>query len=123
MSDRPPGDSGPKPHPEQLVAAILAGGQATRLGRDKATLTYGGVTFLERVAAVALELADRVVVVGRAQAPEGWPFSQVAFRPDVMPGQGPSGGVLTALRFAQCEVLAGYEKIVVRPVRPHGQAR
>ena len=52
-----------------LTTIILCGGQSSRMGRDKATLSVGTETFLERAIRIGRELADEVIVVSRASQP------------------------------------------------------
>ena len=81
-----------------FTVAILAGGESRRMGRDKAQLAVGAETLLERTARVALEVCPSVMVVGRAR-PDGWPLPDVLFLRDDAPGQGPLGGLVTALKY------------------------
>ena len=81
------------------TAAILAGGRSERMGSDKALLSVDGIPLLVRMARIAQEVTPRVLVVGRAR-PFDWPFPGVSFVPDAMPGLGPLGGLMTALRAA-----------------------
>jgi len=46
-----------------LSAIVLAGGQSSRMGRDKALITLQGVPLLRQVCEVALNCASRVYVV------------------------------------------------------------
>ncbi len=46
-----------------LEAIVLAGGQSSRMGRDKALLPIGGVPLLQRVCSVAQHCASTVYVV------------------------------------------------------------
>jgi molybdenum cofactor guanylyltransferase len=79
-----------------LVGIVLAGGASRRMGRPKATLEVDGVPLVARVIA-ALRAAgiDDVVVVGGD--PTELERAGVAPHPDDHPGQGPVGGILTAL--------------------------
>lgn len=79
--------------------AILAGGASRRMGRDKATLDAGDGPLLERSARLGLDLGLPVLVVGRTQ-PDGWPLPDVRFATDRVAGQGPLGGLVTALELA-----------------------
>ena len=78
------------------VGAVLAGGSSTRMGVDKALIEIGGVPMVARAAAAltAAGAAD-VLVVGGDQARLG----ALGLRPlpDRYPGEGPLGGVITAL--------------------------
>jgi molybdopterin-guanine dinucleotide biosynthesis protein A len=48
---------------ELLSAIVLAGGQSSRMGRDKALIPFQGVPLLRRVCEVALNCASEVYVV------------------------------------------------------------
>jgi len=73
---------------------VLAGGRSTRMGRDKALLTAHGSTLLERVAAEVLAAAGNVTVIAPTERYAGLGITVV---PDLDAGQGPLGGILTAL--------------------------
>lgn len=80
----------------QLLGAILAGGRATRMGRDKALVAIGGVPMVERVAAALRAVAGEVIVVGRTQPVAGLPAL-----PDTVSGpRGPLAGLVAALAAA-----------------------
>lgn len=66
------------------------------MGRDKALLELDGTTLLERVVRAAIAASLPAVVVGRP-VPPGWPIPTVEFLPDRKPGEGPLGGLVTAL--------------------------
>jgi len=82
-----------------FVGAVLTGGASRRMGRDKALIDIAGRSLAVRTAAALTEAgAGRVVCVGGdlvALAAEG-----LAVVPDDHPGEGPLGGVLTALHLA-----------------------
>ena len=79
--------------------AILIGGDSSRMGSDKATFEVDGVPMAARVAEAArLAGAEEILLVGGTQArakklPGVW-------KKDAFPGQGPLGGVITALKSA-----------------------
>jgi len=92
-------------------AAILAGGQATRLGgRDKSALVVDGVTMLDRQLAALAPLTDDVMIVGQAatRGPERAAPHQIEPRriSDIVPGCGPLGGLHAALIAARGDALA-----------------
>lgn len=60
-----------------LSGAVLLGGAATRMGRDKASLAVGGVAAAIRVARHLDALCDEVLLVG-GRAPAGTPGRAVA---------------------------------------------
>ena len=78
-----------------ILGAVLAGGQSSRFGSDKALAELGGETLLARAVATLSGWCDQVVVVGREQAPAltlpDWP----------RPAMGPLGGIAAALRHAR----------------------
>lgn len=89
-----------------VAAAVLAGGRGRRMGREKATLPLGGVALALRVAAVAADLADPVVLV----APERHPATTLGMPVVVDPGTGPLAAVAAAFAALKREhvlVLAG----------------
>ncbi len=88
-----------------ITVAILAGGHSRRMGTDKAALSIGGMTLLERTARLGLAVDLPVLVVGRAR-PDGWSLPEVTFAEDAVLELGPAGGLATALRQAQTSVLA-----------------
>ena len=79
------------------LGAVLAGGRAVRFGSDKALAELGGTTLLARAVAAFEPWCDRVIVIGRDDAPAhtipDWPA----------PGMGPLAGIAAALRFARAE--------------------
>jgi molybdopterin-guanine dinucleotide biosynthesis protein A len=88
------------------TAAILAGGQARRLGgRDKSALLVGATSILEQQLAMLRELTPHILIVGRPHPPTE--HERVRAVPDRVPGRGALGGLYTAL------VEASDEQVVV----------
>ena len=79
---------------------VLAGGLSSRMGRDKAMLTAHGSTLLELAVREVLAAAGNVTVIAPPDryAKFGW-----LLIPDLQPGQGPLGGILTALTHSQAD--------------------
>jgi molybdopterin-guanine dinucleotide biosynthesis protein A len=77
-----------------ILGAVLAGGQSSRFGSDKALAEFRGQTLLARAVDTLAGWCEHVVVVGRATAPAptlpDWP----------RPGMGPLGGIAAALHLA-----------------------
>jgi molybdopterin-guanine dinucleotide biosynthesis protein A len=78
------------------AAAIIAGGQATRFGgRDKSRLRIDGQSIISRQVAVLQPLTDDLFLVASQQER----FADLPWRvyPDLLPGTGVMGAILTAL--------------------------
>ncbi|CCA91816.1 molybdenum cofactor guanylyltransferase [Novosphingobium sp. PP1Y] len=86
-----------------ILGAVLAGGQSSRFGSDKALAELEGHTLLALAVDALAGLCDHVIVVGRETAPAptlpDWP----------RPGMGPLGGIAAALHHARDE---GYETVL-----------
>jgi molybdopterin-guanine dinucleotide biosynthesis protein A len=86
-----------------ILGAVLAGGQSSRFGSDKALAELGGRTLIARAVDTLSGWCEHVVVVGRETAPApclpDWPRA----------GMGPLGGIAAALRHARDE---GYEAVL-----------
>lgn len=96
---RDPRGVNPSPS-EPFCGAILTGGRSSRLGRDKATLDPFGLGSMVDVGIDALLGAgcEGVATVGGDRAPANSP--DVVHLADLHPGEGPLGGIITALRWA-----------------------
>jgi molybdopterin-guanine dinucleotide biosynthesis protein A len=83
-----------------VAAFVLAGGQSSRMGRDKAMLEIDGVTMLDRTMALIRGAGIEPAVVGAPQV-----FARAATAlgviEDEWPGAGPLGGIASALRASQ----------------------
>jgi molybdopterin-guanine dinucleotide biosynthesis protein A len=73
---------------------VLAGGDSSRMRRDKALLPYAGGTLLEHVAAEVAAAAGSAVIVGH---PERYGRLGLECVADRWVGRGPLGGLVTAL--------------------------
>ena len=86
-----------------ILGCVLAGGQSTRFGSDKALAELDGHTLLARAVDLLSGWCELVVVVGREDAPAltlpDWPRA----------GMGPLGGLAAALHLAEDE---GYEAVL-----------
>jgi molybdopterin-guanine dinucleotide biosynthesis protein A len=82
----------------QWTGVVLAGGQSSRMGRDKALIEFKGRTLLERQLELLRPHAKEILVIGD---PTKHTPTHATVIPDDIPGQGPLGGILTALRCAR----------------------
>lgn len=80
------------------LGVLLAGGHSTRYGAPKALVEVGGRTILSRALGALDEAVGQAVIVANDPGPylgAGRPI-----RPDVRPGTGVLGGILTAVTWA-----------------------
>jgi molybdopterin-guanine dinucleotide biosynthesis protein A len=77
-----------------ILGAILAGGQSSRFGGDKAMALFEGRALIDHVTLAMSQEADGVIVCGRLHPG----FIGVPDRP--RPSLGPLGGINAALRYA-----------------------
>lgn len=80
-----------------ILGAVLAGGQSSRFGSDKALAELGGHTLLALAVDALSGMCEKVIVVGRETAPAptvpDWPRA----------GMGPLAGIAAALHAAADE--------------------
>ena len=84
----------------KTAAFILAGGESSRMGRNKALLEIDGVPLILRTAHVVEQAVAKPTIVGPREA-----FAALGFEcvEDDWPGAGPLGGIATALRASGME--------------------
>lgn len=87
-----------------FTVAILIGGDSSRMGTDKATFEVDGTAMANHVAQAAVDAgASEILLVGgtssRAKSLEG------TWKKDAYPGEGPLGGVITALKAANTDAV------------------
>ncbi len=82
----------------QWTGVVLAGGQSSRMGRDKALVELDGVSFLDRAIELLRPHAKEVLVIGD---PGKYAPAHATVVPDELPGKGPLGGLVTALKSAR----------------------
>ncbi|MEZ4649525.1 MAG: molybdenum cofactor guanylyltransferase [Candidatus Eisenbacteria bacterium] len=96
-------------HSVGRVAAVLAGGESVRMGRDKArllapnwTVDASPRTWLERTIGCLAPFVEECWVLGREVTQADWPHLDPLppSRPDRSGGRGPLGGIDTALALA-----------------------
>ena len=77
-----------------MMAFVQAGGGSIRFGRDKALVQLGGKTMLARTTELVAKVCESAQIV----APAGkYPDAPAPVIADQYPGEGPLGGILTAL--------------------------
>lgn len=81
-----------------LVGAILCGGRSSRFGTDKALVDFGGQPLAAGIVGALREVgADPVAAIGGSA---GYQLGLPTI-PDRFPGEGPLGGLATALLWAK----------------------
>ena len=85
---------------KEVGGFILAGGESSRMGRDKALLELEGVALIVRTARLVESAAERCAIVGDTVRLEGLELDVID---DEFPGAGPLGGIATALRASEAE--------------------
>ena len=89
---------------------VMAGGASSRFGTDKALARLGGETMLARMCRVLREATDHVKVVASSPNYAG---SEAEIVPDQWPGEGPLGGIITALQDARANEQAATHCLIV----------
>src|SRR5258706_3748293 len=89
---------------EPFAGAVLTGGRSTRMGRDKALIAVDGVPLAVRAATVLRDAGASAVVAvgGDIDALEALGLDA---RPDLYPGEGPLGAILTAFDAASTDLV------------------
>ncbi len=93
---RNPADDSPT-----ISAIVLAGGQSTRLGRDKSFLIVDGVPLIERTVRILEGLSDDLIVVANDSQRYASLGSAARLVPDERPGVGALMGVYSGLKAAR----------------------
>jgi molybdenum cofactor guanylyltransferase len=89
-----------------VIGAVLCGGASRRMGRDKAMVAVDGVVMARRMADLLVKAGCADVVAIGGDAP-GLAAAGLECLRDRYPGEGPLGGILTALSYgAPCLVVA-----------------
>jgi molybdopterin-guanine dinucleotide biosynthesis protein A len=83
-----------------VAGFVLAGGGSRRFGQDKALVKIGDQPVLARLCSVLRDCTTEVKIVG---SPEKYSGFGVECIPDRWPGEGPLGGIVTALRVSTTE--------------------
>lgn len=82
------------PATNKMSGYVMAGGGSTRFGRDKALVIVGGRPMLARMLELVQGITKSVKIVGPPEKYAGYGVEVVS---DHWPGEGPHGGIITAL--------------------------
>ena len=80
-----------------MIGFVQAGGGSRRFGQDKAMIELGGKTMLARTTELVGRVCETVQIVAPAGKYQSTPAVVIA---DRYPGEGPLGGIITALAAA-----------------------
>jgi molybdopterin-guanine dinucleotide biosynthesis protein A len=87
-----------------LSVVIQAGGQSSRMGQDKALMSFLGKALIERVIERTAPIADQTLIT--TNLPAGFRYLGLELVPDEIPGRGALGGLYTALKAARQPLVA-----------------
>jgi molybdopterin-guanine dinucleotide biosynthesis protein A len=87
-----------------LTIVIQAGGQSRRMGQNKALMPFHGQPLVQRIYERMKAIADEIILT--TNQPDEYAFLQIAMAPDVMPGKGALGGLMTAFQRAAQPLVA-----------------
>lgn len=88
--------------PEPFTIGILAGGESSRMGRDKAFLEFDGRIAIERLFEMLKHQSDRVMVSAKAEQAVCFPGMEVIV--DTESGKGPLMGIVSVLKSAASDL-------------------
>ena len=83
-----------------VAALIIAGGQSSRMGADKAAIVWQGETLLESVVRRCREVYLKPVIIVGRERPIEWTGDEI-FILDDAPQSGPLGGLAAGLRYLE----------------------
>ena len=84
-----------------IAGAVLAGGRSLRFGKNKALQTFKGKRFIDLAIESLRPFCDPVMAVVNEIEP--YRDTGTMLVQDIIPHQGPLGGIYTALLFSPCE--------------------
>lgn len=88
----------PRAQPPRITGAILAGGLSRRFGRDKAAVKLNGVPLVLRVARLLAAQVSEIWLI--TNQPVRHAVFGLPLAIDLVPHQGPAGGLVTALFYS-----------------------
>lgn len=87
-----------------LTVAVQAGGESSRMGEDKALISFLGRPLITRVLERIGPLADEILVT--TNKPRDYQFLELPLYEDIIAGRGALGGLFTALSAAKHPLVA-----------------
>jgi molybdopterin-guanine dinucleotide biosynthesis protein A len=80
---------------ERIGGAILAGGESSRMGENKAFIRVGGVPIIERVIVRLQPVVDELAII--TNSPAEYAHLDLPAHTDILPGKAALGGLYTAI--------------------------
>ena len=80
---------------KDVSGLILAGGESSRYGKNKALVEVNGIPLIERVSRVMKSLFQEVILI--TNTPDEYSFLKLPMYEDLIKGLGPLGGLFTGL--------------------------
>ncbi len=85
-----------------LTGILLAGGKSSRMGQDKALLSFGDSTLLEHLAFLLGSIFEEtLIVVDQLDKLEGLALGEAKVYEDLIQARGPLGGIYTGLCYSK----------------------
>jgi molybdopterin-guanine dinucleotide biosynthesis protein A len=84
----------------QITGIILAGGQSSRMGTDKAMLQIDGKTLLKRATEICKPICNEILLSSNKPKHENFGFTVI---PDVLKNCGPMGGIYSCLKKSETD--------------------
>jgi molybdopterin-guanine dinucleotide biosynthesis protein A len=81
-----------------MTGVILAGGESTRMGRNKAFIEIEGERIINRIVSLFKEIFDHTLLI--TNSPLDYLDLNVRLITDIIPGKGSLGGIYTGLFFS-----------------------
>jgi molybdopterin-guanine dinucleotide biosynthesis protein A len=80
---------------KDVSGLILAGGESSRYGRNKALVDFNGIPLIQRVSSVMQSIFQEVIII--TNTPKEYSFLKLPMHEDLIKGLGPLGGLFTGL--------------------------
>ncbi|MDH7444166.1 molybdenum cofactor guanylyltransferase [Aquimarina sp. 2201CG14-23] len=83
-----------------ITGIILAGGKSSRMGQDKGLKLHKGIPFIQHIIKALEVVTSKILIItgNKEYTQFGYPCIQ-----DIIPNQGPIGGIYTGLKHTQTE--------------------
>ena len=84
-----------------VTSIILAGGESSRFGKNKALVIIDGKSLVQRVVERVMSISSQIIVAGSLWQ-SGFPSApDIEYKPDLYPDKGPLGGIYTGLSLSK----------------------